>query len=101
MAGVKGMRGGGGYRPGSGRKRKPASSADNFGSPITRDPLEFLLDVMQGRVDANAGQVRAAVAAAQYVHMKKGDGGVKDAKKDAARKAASGKFAPSSPPKLH
>ena len=89
------MVGGGGARAGAGRKRKPPCIS------TTRDPLEFLLDVMQGRVEANAGQVRAAVAAAQYTHMKKGDGGIKDAKMDAAKKAATGKFAPSAPPKLH
>lgn len=100
MAGVKGKSGGarrnsGGARPGAGRPRKPPCISS------TRDPLAFLLDVMTGVVDPNANQIRAAIAAAQYVHTKKGDGGVKDAKKDAAKKAATGKFAPSAPPKLH
>ena len=42
----------------------------------------------------------AAVAAAQYVHIKKGDGGKKDEDAEKAKKAGSGKFAPSAPPKL-
>ena len=99
MAGTKGKSGGarrnsGGARPGAGRPRKPPAHS------TTRDPLEFLLDVMQSRVDANANQVRAAIAAIQYMHRKKGDGKKEEAA-DAARKAASGKFAPSAPPKLH
>lgn len=94
MAGKKGMVGGGGARPGAGRPRKPPAHS------TTRDPLEFLLDVMQGLIDANAGQIRAAIAAMPYQYRKMGNGKKEEAA-DAARKAASGKFAPSAPPKLH
>lgn len=64
-----------------------------------RDPLEFLLDVMQGKIEPSPDQLKAAIAATQYVHMKKGDGGKKEAEKDAAKKVAN-KFAVATPPKL-
>lgn len=102
MAGVKGKSGGprknaGGARPGAGRKPKEPAPP----TPVdTRDPLSFLLDVMQGNVEANMTQVRAAIAAAQYVHVKKGDAGKKDEQADKAKKAAGGKFAPVAAPRL-
>ena len=65
-----------------------------------RDMLDLLKDVALGRVEASALQVRAAIAAVQYTHMKKGDGGKKDEAADKAKKAAS-RFAPSAaPPRL-
>jgi phage terminase small subunit len=45
-------------------------------------------------------RIRSAVAAAQYRHMKKGDGGKKDEQADASKKAATGRFAAKAPPKL-
>ena len=62
----------GGARPGAGRKPKPPAYTDE------RDPLEFLLDVMQGKVAANQVQVRAAIAAVQYLHTRTKDGGKKE-----------------------
>ncbi|WP_321920052.1 hypothetical protein [Paraburkholderia tropica] len=99
MAGVKGRSGGpransGGARPGAGRpkKSKPAPA------PLDeRDMLQLLQDIALGRVDATPIQVRAAVAAVQYTHHKKGEGGKKDEQADAARKAAN-KFASMPPP---
>lgn len=100
MAGVKGKSGGprknaGGARPGAGRPAKPKS-------PLTEiaecDMLRLLQDVALGRVEANQIQVRAAIAAVQYTHTKKGDGGKKDELADAAKKAGTGKFAASSAP---
>jgi len=61
--------------------------------------LTLLQDIALGRVEATATQVRAAIAAVQYTHMKKGDGGKKEQQAEAARKVAS-KFAPAAPPKL-
>lgn len=99
MAGVKGKSGGarpnsGGKRPGAGRK--PAPPIPNG----ERDPLEFLLDVMQGAVEASPTQVRAAVAAAQYLHNRLGGSGKREAEAEAAKRAARGRFAPKAPPKL-
>lgn len=99
MAGVKGRSGGprensGGAREGAGRKPKDADCV------AVRDPLEFLLDVMQGKIEPSPNQLKAAQAAAQYVHCKKGEGGKKNAKGDAAKTAGEGKFAPASGPRL-
>lgn len=92
MAGKKGMKGGGGARPGAGRKPKSAVKTGE------RDPVEFLLDVMQGLVDASPRQIQAATAAAQYLHAKPGTDGKKGARKGAAADAAGGKFAATPPP---
>lgn len=129
MAGAKGRSGGpranaGGARPGAGRKPKAAAekSANSKGTvttsleaqphggalkrsqaepvPITeRDMLQLLQDIALGRVAATATQVRAAIAAVQYTHTKKGDGGKKDGQNEAAKKAAS-RFVAAAPPKL-
>lgn len=105
MAGKPGRSGGprenaGGARPGAGRPKKEKPPPPPPAQTEERDPLKFLLDVMQGVVEANNLQVRAAVAAAQYIHVKKADGGKKEEKADAAKKASGGKFAPAAPPKL-
>ncbi len=52
---------------------------------------------MRGQVDATPIQLRAAVAAAQYRHLKKGDGGKKEEAAEKAKQAAS-KFKPAAPP---
>lgn len=109
MAGVKGRSGGarpnaggarpnsGGARPGAGRKPKPKPEPVPLGD---RDMLQLLQDVALGRVDATALQVRAAIAAVQYTHTKKGDGGKKEEAADKASKAAKGRFSAAAPPKL-
>jgi hypothetical protein len=130
MAGKKGKSGGarkgaGGARPGAGRKPKKATpeSANHTGGvevsleaqphggalkrstsapvPIPEtDMLKMLQDVALGKTDASALQVRAAIAAVQYTHTKAGEGGKKEARKEAAGKVAANRFAPSSPPRL-
>ena len=107
MAGTKGMKGGGGSRPGAGRKKKSAVSVEMepqpHGGELRReraepvqiaecDMLKMLQDVALGRVDATALQVRAAIAAVQYTHTKRADGGKKEEKQAAAEKAGTGKF---------
>lgn len=90
MAGVKGRSGGprpnsGGARPGAGRKPKPPPVAEPTDES---DPLAFLISVMQGRLDASPAQLKAAVAAVQYVHAKGSN------KKDRPEVPKSGKYAP-------
>jgi len=105
MAGVKGKSGGsrkgtGGARPGAGRK-KPTVTKESTNAPVLingNDTLKLLQDIAFGRVESNAIQVRAAIAAVQYTHTKKGDGGIKDEKLDAAKKAGAGKFGAAAPP---
>ncbi len=119
MAGVKGRSGGprpnsGGKRPGAGRKPK-ARPAESANAPAVAPPapmavapdpakmnmLEFLEAAARGLIDVKPLQVRAAIAAVQYTHTKRGDGGKKDALNDAARKTAgAGKFSAAPPPKL-
>lgn len=101
MAGVKGRSGGprpnsGGARPGAGRKPKPKPEPAVL-PPM--DMLEMLQKVALGEVEATALQVRAAIAAVQYTHTKKGDGGKKEEVAERAKKVAS-KFTASAPPKL-
>ncbi|MYM31494.1 hypothetical protein GTP58_24475 [Duganella sp. CY15W] len=65
-----------------------------------RSMLQLLQDIALGQVEASGLQVRAAIAAVQYTHTKKGDGGKKDEAAEKARAAGAGKFAATAPPKL-
>lgn len=62
------------------------------------DMLAMLQAVALGKVDASTIQVRAAIAAVQYTHVKRADGGKKEDQQDAAKKAGAGKFGASAPP---
>lgn len=104
MAGKPGMKGGGGKRPGAGRKPGPKPPEKPKPEPVQvaagTDMLKMLQDVALGIIDATPIQVRAAIAAVQYTHTKRADGGKKDELVEKANKVAGGKFAPSAPPKL-
>lgn len=63
------------------------------------DPIEYLKAVMNGVEPDDMGRRDAAKAMLPYMHQKKGEGGKKDAKAEAAKKAAN-KFAVQQPPKL-
>lgn len=91
MAGVKGRSGG--ARPNSGPKSKLSISR-------TRDPVNFLLAVMNDPGASPQLRVRAAIAAAQYENTRKPAKRKKWRQLDAAQAAAAGRFAPSAPPKL-
>lgn len=62
------------------------------------DPLEFLKAVANDPEQDMKLRVEAAKAWVPYVHGKIGEQGKKDAKKDAANKAAGGRFGPPQPP---
>jgi phage terminase small subunit len=62
-------------------------------------PLEFMLRMMNDPKQTAALRARMAVAAAQYVHVRRHDGGKRESEKNAAKRAAAGKFAPARPPK--
>jgi len=114
MAGVKGRSGG--KRQGAGRK--PKIKPDDEASPAVggkargeaalskimdgeeRDPLDFLLVVQNDPLMDPKLRLRAAIAAAQYKHTKRHDGGKKESLGEGARKAAEGRFSPKAPPKL-
>lgn len=105
MAGVKGRSGGpranaGGARPGAGRKKKepPAPLPETI--PASDDPMAFLIDVMNNPEAEPRARIDAAKALLPYTHAKIGEGGKKDQKAEAAKKASGGKFAATAPPKL-
>jgi phage terminase small subunit len=54
-----------------------------------REPLDFLELVLNTPGAPLKDRIRAAIAAAQYRHTKRGDGGKKDETADKAKKAAS------------
>lgn len=54
--------------------------------------LTLLQNVALGKTQATPIQVRAAIAAVQYTHTKRGDGGKKEAAQEAAGKASQGRF---------
>lgn len=72
-------------------KDQPVEQAD-------QDMLTLLQNIALGKTAATAIQVRAAVAAVQYTHAKKGDGGKKEERQKAAEKVG-GRFAPTAPPR--
>ena len=120
MAGAKGRSGGpranaGGSRPGAGRKPRAESESANSAvavglepqahggalkrekavpvpAPEGTDMLTFLQEVALGLRDASTTQVRAAIAAVQYTHTKRADGGKKEEVQAAAAKAGAGRF---------
>jgi phage terminase small subunit len=113
MAGKPGRSGG--ARPGAGRK--PATLASVVGSshaasaegspaaaaPAVADtPLEFLVAVMQDPKAPLAARLKAAQAAAPFMHAKAaGAGGKKDSQRQAADRVSQGDlFAPAAPPRL-
>lgn len=86
----------GGARGGAGRPRKEPQLLEDI--PPTDDPVKFLKSLMNHpHVDARL-RLGAAVALMPFIHPKIGEVGKKDAKQDAASKAALGKFTPSTPP---
>lgn len=100
----------GGARPGAGRPRKSkeekAATSQDAGktgadsgdaAPVARDPLQFLLDVMQGTVKPSTDQLRAGIAAAQYVHSKAQEGKRSQTQKE-AESASGGRFKSGQPP---
>jgi hypothetical protein len=56
------------------------------------DPLDYMRRVWNDPNESPDRRDRLAMAAMPYVHLKPGEGGKKDAKEEAATKAAGGKF---------
>lgn len=102
MAGVKGRSGG--ARHGAGRKPTPTTTVTPEtagvvdGEPL--DPRPTLELVALGHINVSPSQLRALTALLPYVHSKKGEGGKKDQRADAAKKANVGRFTPAAPPRL-
>lgn len=99
MAGKPGKSGG--ARAGAGRKPKePKIACDKIGATENQEPLAFLLSVQNDASVDPALRVRAAIAAAQYVHIKRADGGKKEEQAGKAKAAGGGKFSTPTPPRL-
>lgn len=101
----------GGSRPGAGRKKalvkaeprpdkvEPTLEAPVSDVPVTvKTPLQYMLDVMNDPGADERLRSQMAVAAAPYMHAKKGEGGKKDEQADKAKQAAGGRFKPAAPP---
>lgn len=63
-------------------------------------PLDYMLSVMRDKAADERLRAQMAVAAAPYLHAKMGEGGKKELKAEAAKKAATGKFKPAVAPPL-
>ena len=88
----------GGARKGAGRPPKAKEEKLTIATSGAQTPLEFLLAVMNDDEIEDRLRIDAAKTAAQYCHMKKGDGGIKDEKAEKAKKAGAGKFGAAAPP---
>ena len=84
MAGVKGMKGGGGPRPGSGRKPRPTAAT------TTTDATAFLTAVMTGEIIPSVPQLHAATTLAKL--KASAVGGKKGQATEAAATIATGRF---------
>ena len=85
MAGVKGRSGG--ARPNTGPAPRPPAAHD------AKDALDFLDQVMRGRIVPSLAQLDAAKMIARLTVAPAGGGGKKDERQAAAKKAATGRFA--------
>ena len=78
----------------------PPPTFDISAALMHSDPKAFLLAAMNdGALDPKL-RLDAAKALMPFTHTKLGEGGKKDQKQDAARKAAGGKYGSAEPPKL-
>lgn len=65
-----------------------------------KKPLDYMLGVMNDESAEDDRRDKMAMAAAPYIHAKRGEGGKKEERQAAGQKASSGKFAASEAPKL-
>ena len=61
-------------------------------------PLEFMLRTMNDTAEDKKLRASMAIAAAPFVHPRKGEGNKKDEKDDRAKQAGKGKFGAGAPP---
>lgn len=77
------------------------SAETSAGEKRYSDPIDYLMDVMNGIAEDDPGRRDAAKSMLPYTHPKKGEGGKKDARTAAAKAVASAsKFGAMAPPKL-
>jgi len=107
----------GGYRPNSGppkgtkyrpRGSKKQTKPDEIPQGIVDEaeaenlsPLEYMLNVMNDELVDKNRRDRMAIAAAPFIHSRKGEGlGKKDEASERAKTAGAGRFSASAPPNL-
>lgn len=92
----------GGKRPGAGRKpaAPPSIGTAVDATPDAGSPLAFLLSVMNDKAADPRLRVRAAVAAAQYTHAKRGENTKREDVATKAKQAEGGRFSAAQPPRL-
>lgn len=73
---------------------------DVMAALLHSDPKAFLLAAMNDEALDPKQRIDAAKALMPFVHPKLGEGGKKDQKQDAAKKAGAGKYGSAEPPKL-
>lgn len=81
-----------------GEEKEQPKGIDEAAGLADMTPLEYMLQVMRDPEADPAARRAMAVAAAPLVHAKLGEKGKKQDKEDRAKRAGSGKFAPSAPP---
>lgn len=74
------------------RLKKGRAQAEKAAGGGQQEPLDFLLTMMRDALADPKLRVRAAIAAAQYRHTKRHDGGKKEEAGEKAGKAAKGRF---------
>lgn len=85
-------------------KQRPATQSSSSATPpppisvLHSDPRDYLMAVMNDGTQEEKLRVDAAKALMPFIHGRIGEGGKKDAKADAAKKAGGGKFAAAAPP---
>ena len=94
---AKSTNGHGGARKGAGRPQRPLQLVDLQPSA---DPLSFLLAVMNEESIDTRLRVDAAKALLPFMHVRLAKAGLKEIKNQDARAAVTGRFAPSSGPRL-
>lgn len=91
-------------QPHGGALKRSHAVAPEADSPLMdgtkRDALEFLELVLNEPGAPLKDRIRAAIAAAQYRHTKRGDGGKKEEEAARAGKAAKGRYGVRQPPSL-
>lgn len=90
------------YRPRGSKKAKKGDIPQDIQDEAAKKdmtPLEYMLSVMNDEGEDKDLRARMAVAAAPYMHSRKGEGaGKKDEQGARAKAAAGGKFAAGAPP---
>lgn len=90
-----------GTRKRSGKKKDVPQDIKDKAAAANMTPLEYMLKVMNDPAEDKEMRARMAIAAAPFVHARATEGkGKKQDREEKAKAAGSGKFAPSTPPKL-